>query len=151
MKYSTIHYKKYLGLNTILNAQHLRSSELGEKPAHEEMLFIITHQSYEIWFKQIIHELESVIDMFDDKTVNEKNIGTAVARLNRVATIFRLLIEHIQVLETMTPMDFLDFRSYLFPASGFQSFQFRKIENLLGLAEEDEADDLCRSSLCCFF
>lgn len=137
MKYSTIHYKSYLGLEKILDAQHPRSGESGQKPAHEETLFIIVHQSYELWFKQIIHELESVIDMFDDATVDERNIGAAVDRLHRVSKIFRLLIEHIHIMETMTPMDFLDFRSYLFPASGFQSLQFRKIENLLGLREQD--------------
>lgn len=136
-KYTTIHYNNYLGLDDILNAQKLRSAELDDNPAHEEMLFIIVHQSYEIWFKQIIHELESVIGMFNRKDVDEKNIGTSIARLNRVIKIFKLLVEHIPIMESMTPLDFLDFRSYLFPASGFQSFQFRKIENLLGLPEEE--------------
>jgi tryptophan 2,3-dioxygenase len=136
-QYTTIHYQSYLALDKILNAQHLRSAEVAEEPAHEEMLFIIVHQSYEIWFKQIIHELESVIDMFDRHDVDEKNIGTSIARLNRVIVIFKLLVEHIPIMETMTPLDFLDFRKYLFPASGFQSFQFRKIENLLGLPEKE--------------
>ncbi len=136
-RYMTIHYQSYLALDKILDAQHLRSVELDVEPAHEEMLFIIVHQSYEIWFKQIIHELESVIDMFDRKDVDEKNIGISIARLNRVIVIFKLLVEHIPIMETMTPLDFLDFRKYLFPASGFQSFQFRKIENLLGLPEKE--------------
>jgi len=136
-KYLTIHYKSYLDLDKVLNAQNLRSAELDEEPAHEEMLFIIVHQSYEIWFKQIIHELESVIEMYNKKKVDEKNIGTSIVRLNRVIEIFKLLIEHIPIMETMTPLDFLDFRNYLFPASGFQSYQFRKIENLLGLPEEE--------------
>lgn len=136
-KYTTIHYNNYLGLDNILNAQNLRSAALDEEPAHEEMLFIIVHQSYEIWFKQIIHELESVIGIFNHKDVDERNISTSIARLNRVIKIFKLLIEHIPIMESMTPLDFLDFRSYLFPASGFQSFQFRKIENLLGLPEEE--------------
>lgn len=135
-KYSTIHYQSYLKLNELLDAQKLRSEELDEVPAHEEMLFIITHQSYELWFKQIIHELESVIEMFNNDNVDERSFGTAVARLNRVIEIFKLLVEHIRIMETMTPLDFLDFRNYLFPASGFQSYQFRKIENLLGLPEE---------------
>jgi tryptophan 2,3-dioxygenase len=134
-KYSTIHYKEYLQLDKLLGAQKMRSLELDEKPAHEEMLFIVVHQSYEIWFKQIIHELESVIDTFDDPIVDDRKIGIAVSRLNRVSQIFKLLIEHISIMETMTPLDFLDFRNYLFPASGFQSYQFRKIENLLGLPE----------------
>lgn len=136
-KYSTIHYRKYLELDQILGAQKLRSETLGEVPAHDEMLFIITHQSYEIWFKQIIHEIQSVNTLFRSNLVDEKNIGISLARMNRVIEILKLLIDHIQVLETMTPLDFLDFRNYLFPASGFQSFQFRKIENLLGLAEAE--------------
>lgn len=136
-KYSTIHYKEYLQLDKLLGAQKMRSLELDEKPAHEEMLFIIVHQSYEIWFKQIIHELESVIDTFDDPVVDDRKVGIAVARLNRVSKIFNLLVEHMSIMETMTPLDFLDFRNYLFPASGFQSYQFRKVENLLGLPEDE--------------
>lgn len=135
-KYSTIHYRNYLGLDQILNAQHPRSAELEEEPAHEEMLFIIVHQVYELWFKQIIHELESVLELFDKDNVDEKNIGTAVHRLERVIEIQKILVAQIGVIETMTPLDFLDFRNYLFPASGFQSLQFRVVENLLGLTEE---------------
>jgi len=134
-KYATIHYHNYLELDAILNAQKLRSEQLG-KPAHEEMLFIITHQAYELWFKQIIHELESVIGLFSTDQVDERNLGDAISRLARVEKILALLIEQIGVLETMTPLDFLDFREYLFPASGFQSFQFRVIESLLGLPEQ---------------
>ena len=136
-KYATIHYHDYLQLDTILGAQHLRSAELEEKPAHEELLFIIVHQVYELWFKQIGHEVQSVIDMFKVGNVDERSIGTAVARLNRVVEIQKLLIQQILVLETMTALDFLDFRNYLFPASGFQSFQFRKVETMLGLPEKD--------------
>lgn len=134
-EYSAIHYNSYLELEKLLGAQTLRSVELG-KPAHEEMLFIITHQVYELWFKQINHELYSVADMFQNDIVDERNLNTCVGRLDRVIGIFRLLIEQIRVLESMTPLDFLDFRSYLFPASGFQSFQFREMEVLLGLKEE---------------
>lgn len=136
-KYSTIHYQSYLGLDQLLSAQTMRSKAVGETPAHDEMLFIIVHQSYEIWFKQVIHEVQSVIDMFKQNLVDEKNIGISLSRMNRVIEIFKLLIEHIRVLETMTPLDFLDFRNYLFPASGFQSFQFRKIENMLGLPQQE--------------
>lgn len=134
-EYSAIHYNSYLELEKILEAQTLRSVEL-EKPAHEEMLFIITHQVYELWFKQINHELYSIAEMFQNDNVDERNLNTCVGRLDRVIGIFRLLIEQIRVLESMTPLDFLDFRSYLFPASGFQSFQFRELELLLGLKEE---------------
>ncbi len=134
-KYSTIHYHNYLKLDDILNAQVLRSEEL-EEPAHEEMLFIVIHQIYELWFKQIIHELQSVLKLFNEDKVDERFIGTAVGRLQRIEEILKVLIQQINVLETMTPLDFLDFRSYLFPASGFQSFQFRLVECLLGLPEE---------------
>lgn len=134
-KYATIHYHSYLQLEKILDAQRLRSAEVEPQPAHEEMLFIIVHQVYELWFKQIAHELQSVISMFKKDSVDERNIGTAVGRLRRVAEIQQLLVQQIRVLETMTPLDFLDFRNYLFPASGFQSFQFRKCEAMLGLAE----------------
>lgn len=136
-KYSSIHYNSYLGINELLSTQKPRSGEHEDKAAHEEMLFIITHQSYELWFKQIIHELESVITMFNTDDVDEKNIGTAISRLGRVIQIFNLLVAHIPIMETMTPLDFLDFRSYLFPASGFQSYQFRKVENMLGLPESE--------------
>ena len=135
IKYSTVHYQQYLRIDEILSAQKLRSVQLGE-PAHEEMLFIIVHQVYELWFKQIIHELTSVIEVFADNEVIESSIGMAIGRLNRVESILKLMVEQIGVMETMTPLDFLDFRNYLFPASGFQSFQFRMVETLLGLPEE---------------
>ena len=134
-KYATIHYQNYLGLDDLLKTQILRSEQLG-KPAHEEMLFIITHQVYELWFKQIIHELKSVIIMFTNEQVDERNLGTAISRLGRIEKILQLLIDQIGVMETMTPLDFLDFRGYLFPASGFQSVQFRMIESMLGLPEQ---------------
>ena len=134
-KYTTIHYQKYLKIDELLGAQELRSAQLGE-PAHEEMLFIIVHQVYELWFKQVIHELESVIEFFADNEVIETSLSVAIGRLNRVEAIMKLLVEQIGIMETMTPLDFLDFRNYLFPASGFQSFQFRAVECLLGLPED---------------
>ncbi len=133
-KYTTIHYQDYLQLDKLLDAQNMRSA-LAAEPAHEEMLFIIVHQVYELWFKQIIHELHSVVGLFVDAKVDESNIGISIARLNRVEEIMKLLIKQISVMETMTPLDFLDFRGYLFPASGFQSFQFRVVESLMGLPE----------------
>lgn len=136
-KYTTVHYNNYLGLDQLLNAQHPRSATIDEQPAHDEMLFIIVHQAYELWFKQIIHELGSVLTLFQKQKVDERNIGTAIGRLNRVVEIQALLIDQIRIMETMTPLDFLDFRNHLFPASGFQSYQFRVIENLLGLEEDD--------------
>lgn len=132
-KYSTVHYRNYLRLDKILTAQDLRSEVQEENAAHDEMLFIIVHQTYELWFKQIIHELQSVVDLFRMEKVDERTIGNSILRLERVVDIQKILIDQIGIMETMTPLDFLDFRKYLFPASGFQSFQFRKIENLLGL------------------
>ncbi len=134
-KYTSIHYASYLQLDKLLQAQSPRSKELGQE-AHEEMLFIIIHQVYELWFKQIVHEIDSVMLMFKTNNVDEKNIDEAVLRIERVNEIIKLLIEQIKVLETMTPIDFLEFRAYLFPASGFQSFQFRCFEVKLGLKME---------------
>ena len=104
-KYATIHYQKYLQLDEILNAQTLRSAAL-EKPAHEEMLFIIVHQVYELWFKQIIHELESVIEVFADNEVIESSLGVAIGRLNRVEEILKLMVKQIGIMETMTTFGF---------------------------------------------
>ena len=131
-KYSSIHYGSYLQLEKVLDAQNPRSGIFGE-PAHEEMLFIIIHQVYELWFKQINHEVSSIMNLFDKDMIDEKTIGQTVGRLNRVIEILKLLIQQINVLETMTPLDFLDFRNLLFPASGFQSYQFRLLEVSLGL------------------
>lgn len=130
--YPPVYYSDYLELAQLLSSQHPKSSEYG-KPAHDEMLFIIVHQAYELWFKQILHELDSVIRLFERDYVDEKNIGLAVARLLRITEIQKILIDQLRILETMTPMDFLEFRDYLVPASGFQSIQFRLIENKLGL------------------
>ncbi|HZV70413.1 MAG TPA: tryptophan 2,3-dioxygenase family protein [Saprospiraceae bacterium] len=135
-KFTSIHYHSYLQLDKLLDAQHPRSAQVEESVAHDEMLFIIMHQVYELWFKQIIHELESISLMFEDNLMDEKEILKAVTRLERIIEIQKLLIEQINVMETLTAMDFLDFRQYLFPASGFQSLQFRIIENLLGLKQE---------------
>ena len=131
-KYATTHYHRYLQLDKILDAQHLRSVEEG-KPAHDEMLFIIIHQAYELWFKQIIHELTAITATMQSEYIDERALNSVVARLNRIIEIMELLIQQIRVMETMSPLEFLDFRDYLFPASGFQSFQFRLIETLLGL------------------
>lgn len=134
-KYTSIHYNTYLQVDKITSAQELRSEALGV-PAHDEMLFIITHQVYELWFKQINFELRSLVELFSADNVNETTIGVAVARLNRVIEIMKVLVQQISIMETMTPLDFLDFRNYLFPASGFQSFQFREMEVMLGLKSE---------------
>lgn len=135
-KYASIHYSSYLKLDELLSAQSPRSELIEGKAAHEELLFIIVHQVYELWFKQINHELGSVMQLFRKEAVDERKIGVAVERLERVIEIQKLLIQQIRIMETMTPLDFLEFRNYLFPASGFQSYQFRKMETMLGLQEE---------------
>ncbi len=133
-KYPPVYYSDYLQIDKLLSSQKLKSNEYGHK-AHDEMLFIIVHQVYELWFKQILHEIDSVNTMFRDDIVDEKSIGTAVSRLHRITEIQKLMVEQLRVIETMTPLDFLEFRDFLIPASGFQSFQFRLIENKLGLSD----------------
>lgn len=129
---SSIHYDQYLQLQKILDAQKLRSVEF-KKPAHDEMLFIIVHQVYELWFKEILHDIGSVMELFSDGSVNEADIGIAISRLDRIVKIQKILVDQIDIIETITPLDFLDFRNFLLPASGFQSFQFRQLEVSLGL------------------
>jgi tryptophan 2,3-dioxygenase len=136
VKYPPVQYHHYLCLDALLSAQKLRSEEFNS-PAHDETLFIIVHQTYELWFKQMLTELESVLRIFSSAKVPETEMGTAVARLERIVSIQRLINGQIDVLETMTPLDFLEFRDFLYPASGFQSFQWRKIETMLGLQIQD--------------
>lgn len=128
------YYGDYLGLDKILGAQFPESEARGVD-AHDEMLFIIVHQAYELWFKQIMHDLDSILKIFQPETINDNSasLQIAVHRTNRIVEIWKLLVSQIDVLETMTPMDFLDFRDLLAPASGFQSVQFRKLETKLGL------------------
>jgi tryptophan 2,3-dioxygenase len=119
-------YGSYLRVPELLDLQTL----LSDPPAHDELLFIILHQAYELWFKEVLFELETVRDcLFRDET------DLARHYLGRVHSIERVMIEHIAVIETMSPQDFLEFRSNLAPASGFQSAQFREIEFLSGLKE----------------
>jgi tryptophan 2,3-dioxygenase len=103
---------------------------LSKPPAHDELLFIVVHQVYELWFKELIFELESVRDeMISCKPARARHL------LERVQAIERVLIEQVAVLEAMSPQDFLEFRTHLAPASGFQSAQFREIEFLSGLKD----------------
>jgi tryptophan 2,3-dioxygenase len=134
---SELHYHDYLQLDKILNAQDPESAR-HEISAHDEMLFIIIHQTYELWFKQLHHEADSLLQIMRKPSLNDNSpeLQTVVHRMNRMATILRVLIHQIDVLETMTPMDFLDFRDLLRPASGFQSWQFKLLEAKLGLKFE---------------
>jgi tryptophan 2,3-dioxygenase len=116
-------YGSYLRVEELLAQQVLAS----DPPAHDELLFITIHQVYELWFKQLLHELTSARDgMLAGETYVPRHA------LGRCHVIERVLVEQVAVLETMTPQDFLAFRSLLAPASGFQSVQFREIEMLSG-------------------
>lgn len=132
-----VHYHEYLQLDKILNAQ-FPESDKHKLPAHDEMLFIIIHQAYELWFKQLHHEADSVVAIMSKPALNDNSpeLQTIVHRLNRCVTILRVLVHQIDIMETMTPMDFLDFRDMLRPASGFQSWQFKELEAKLGLKFE---------------
>ncbi|XP_062502798.1 tryptophan 2,3-dioxygenase-like isoform X2 [Corticium candelabrum] len=133
----SLHYEDYLKIPQLLDLQRLRSAREGDgdgSGAHDEHLFIIIHQVYELWFKEIIHEIDSVTTLMGAEAV-DGDMFTIISRLNRVSVIVKILVEQIRVLETMTPLDFLDFRHLLSPASGYQSLQFRLIEVKLGVKE----------------
>jgi tryptophan 2,3-dioxygenase len=130
-----VYYGDYLQLPKILNAQATESEKYG-KPAHDEMLFIIIHQSYELWFKQILHELGSVREIMQQPFIPSTELSIINARLERITAIQKILIEKISIMETMTSIDFMEFRDFLVPASGFQSLQFRLIEATLGIKPE---------------
>lgn len=133
-----VYYSEYLQLDKILNAQ-APESEKENIEANDEMLFIVIHQAYELWFKQILHELNLVRGIFLKNEIpnNSPDMYSSLHKLNRVMTILKLLVEQINIIETMTPLDFLDFRDLLRPASGFQSIQFKIIEATLGLSYND--------------
>ena len=118
-------YSSYLRLDELLDQQRPQSEE------HDEMLFIVIHQVYELWFKEMLHELDYL------KGLLEKRDETrAQHTLKRVLTILKVVVHQIDVLETMTPLEFLTFRERLESGSGFQSFQFRELEFLLGMRND---------------
>ncbi len=120
-------YSSYLRLDDLLSLQQPRPDGLE----HDETLFIIVHQVYELWFKEVLHELDYLKRLLlDDDT------PPALHTLKRVLTILKVLVSQIDVLETMTPLDFLSFRDRLESGSGFQSAQFRELEFVLGLKDE---------------
>ena len=121
-------YSDYLHLDTLLTLQQPRS----EPPEHDEMIFIVTHQAYELWFKLQLHELEKVrADLFAAR------LYPAISTLKRARTILKVMVEQVDILETLTPMSFASFRDRLDRASGFQSSQFRELEFLLGYKRAD--------------
>jgi tryptophan 2,3-dioxygenase len=119
-----------LSYGTYLKIPELLALQDGLSEEHDELLFIVAHQVYELWFKVVLFELEAARDRIDSD-----DIFFALHYLKRVHVVEKLLVEQIEVLETMSPQDFLAFRSQLAPASGFQSVQFREIEFLSGLKE----------------
>src|SRR6187399_2959991 len=120
---ASVTYQSYLHLDTLLSLQVPRS----EGPEHDEMLFIVIHQMYELWFKEVLHELQHVADLFSSDKPHR-----AQHTLKRVLTILKVLVAQLDILETMTPLEFLSFRARLEAASGFQSNQFRQVEFVLG-------------------
>ncbi|SEG35315.1 tryptophan 2,3-dioxygenase family protein [Bosea lathyri] len=127
-------YGDYLQVDRLLSCQAPESLKAGAE-AHDEMLFIIVHQAYELWFRQILHELDRIQQDFAASPVADEHLGRITAGLSRIHEILKLLVGQLDVLETMTPAGFLEFRDLLTPASGFQSVQFRLIETRLGLAD----------------
>ena len=124
-------YNSYLCVEDLLNLQRCQS-----QPAHhDETLFIIIHQVYELWFKQILHEMESTME-----AMGRGRLLRAYRYMDRVTKIMDLLVRQIHILETMASAEFLQFRDHLNPASGFQSIQFREVEFLAGLREGNYLD-----------
>src|SRR6266705_3043161 len=127
-KKTPLSYNRYLRVPELIDLQTCLSS-----PAHhDELLFITVHQAYELWFKQILHEIDAAI-----RLMNEDRPAESARAVRRVVEIEKLLINQIHILETMTPISFLGFRDELNPASGFQSMQFREIEFASGLKQEN--------------
>jgi len=120
-------YNKYLRVQDLINLQDC----LSDPAHHDELLFITVHQAYELWFKQILHELDAAVQFME-----EDRVPAATRAIKRVVEIEKLLVNQIHILETMTPISFLAFRDQLNPASGFQSMQFREIEFSSGLKDE---------------
>lgn len=127
-------YGSYLRLEQLLSAQQLESQVEGGGPAHDELLFITIHQVYELWFQQLLHEATAARDamLASAHGAPAGRLWWAQHLLARMHVIERVLVHQVDVLETMTPQDFLQFRQALAPASGFQSVQFRELEFLSG-------------------
>jgi len=120
-------YKGYLQLSNLLDLQHRRA----DPACHDEMLFIVIHQVFELWFRLLIHELDRIFTLLDEGDSRESE-----RLIRRMTSVVRLFIPKLSVLETMIPSDFIQFRDLLKPASGFQSVQFREIEFASGLKEQ---------------
>jgi tryptophan 2,3-dioxygenase len=139
--HAALTYNSYLEIDTLLSLQQPRSDE------HDEMLFITIHQVYELWFKELLHELDRVKDLLERDESHR-----AQHTLKRILTILKVMVAQLDILETMTPLEFLSFRARLDAASGFQSDQFRQIEFVLGVKSEQAlqrfpADSRARTAL----
>ena len=130
---SALTYTSYLAIDELLKLQ----KPLSAGPEHDEMLFIIIHQTYELWFKQIIHEFTQA-----QKAMESGDSHYSLAILGRIRTILKVCVTQIDILETMTPLQFNAFRSYLSSSSGFQSAQFRMVEAILGRRDSKMAGHL---------
>ena len=119
----SVTYSSYLKLDQLLSLQ----KPLSDGPEHDETLFIVIHQVYELWFKELLHELDYLVRLLE-----RRDSARALHTLKRVLTILKVVVAQIDVLETMTPLEFLSFRERLESGSGFQSYQFRELEFLLG-------------------
>jgi tryptophan 2,3-dioxygenase len=124
---AAVTYASYLKVDELLSLQQPRS----EGPEHDEMLFIVIHQVYELWFKELLHEFDRVRRLLEDDEPHR-----AQHTLKRILTILKVMVAQLDILETMTPLEFVSFRLRLEAASGFQSDQFRQIEFLLGVKSE---------------
>jgi tryptophan 2,3-dioxygenase len=130
---SALTYNSYLAVDDLLKLQ----KPLSEGPEHDEMLFIIIHQTYELWFKQLIHEFLQA-----QRALEAGNTHYALSILGRIRTIMKVCVAQVDILETMTPLQFNAFRGYLSSSSGFQSAQFRKVEAILGRRDSRMAGHL---------
>ncbi|HCD50933.1 MAG TPA: tryptophan 2,3-dioxygenase [Balneolaceae bacterium] len=119
-----ITYTNYLKIDELTNLQQLKS----DPPEHDEMLFIIIHQTYELWFKQILHEIGKL-----NLELQAGNTWNSLKTMRRILTVMKTLVSQVDILETMTPLEFNNFRAFLGQSSGFQSLQFRELEILCGL------------------
>jgi tryptophan 2,3-dioxygenase len=126
-------YSSYLKVEDLLRLQ----APLSEGPEHDELLFIVIHQTYELWFKQIIHEFQAA-----GKALQSGETHYALALLGRIRTILKICVAQIDILETMTPLQFNSFRDRLGASSGFQSAQFREVEAILGRRDSKAAGHL---------
>ena len=130
---SALTYTSYLAVDDLLKLQ----KPLSEGPEHDEMLFIIIHQTYELWFKQLIHEFQQA-----QRALESGNTHYALSILGRIRTIMKVCVAQVDILETMTPLQFNAFRGYLSSSSGFQSAQFRMVEAILGRRDSRMAGHL---------